>query len=462
MKTPREFTPYFPPMVVTKQKLTSATGLGTVLESFDESPLKKLFALALPDRVSPRSGGAVRLGMIQLASFMQGHDCLADLEEFRTDPLLKEVMRGETVAPRTMGDFLRDFNEDHLLKMNGFLSAQAKSYRVQLERHLKKQFKPSLAPHLSIDSTPHEQTGSKIEGVAWNYKDQWCLDSQVIFDELGLAWDFILRSGNTKSGVGASDQIRRAFSSYKFTEEKYLSGDAAYCNQEVMTTCMGLGATFTLTANQGTTLWENHISEIEKWEPWVYPEDEKAAAAGGRALAEIEVGRFYWRPSWNDVLRLPVIVKRMKNTYEQLSFTESKYKYYGVVTNFSLIDRSLQSVFEFHNKRGNAENFIREEKYGYDLKHFPCLQLKANHAYGALALVAHNLLRWVAIHDNPKRPRFSKGIRRKFIHVPGKIVSHARSIVLKVSQKFYEEVNFLRQALELKPYPPIPGACFSG
>jgi len=224
-----------------------------------------------------------------------------------------------------------------------------------------------------------------------------------------------------------------------------------------------LGATFTITAHQGTTLWENHISEIEKWEPWVYTEEEKqAGACGGRVLPEIQIGRFYWRPSWNDVLRLPVVVKRMANTEEQLSFTEQEYKYYGVVTNFSLLDRGLQSVLEFHNKRGNAENFIREEKYGYDLKHFPCLQMKANHAYGTLALVAYNLLRWVAIHDNPGRPRFSKGIRRKFIHVPGKIVLHARSIVLKVNQKYYEEVNLLRQALELKPYPPIPGACFSG
>ena len=25
-----------------------------------------------------------------------------------------------------------------------------------------------------------------MEGVTWNYEDKWCLDSQVIFDELGL------------------------------------------------------------------------------------------------------------------------------------------------------------------------------------------------------------------------------------------------------------------------------------
>lgn len=35
---------------------------------------------------------------------------------------------------------------------------------------------------------------------------------------------------------------------------------------------------------------------------------------------------------------------------------------------------------------GNAENFIKEEKYGYDLKNFPCLKLNANYAYGLLAM----------------------------------------------------------------------------
>ena len=131
------------------------------------------------------------------------------------------------------------------------------------------------------------------------------------------------------------------------------------------------------------------------------------------------------------------------------------YKYYGVVTNLPLINWSLQRVMKHHNKRGNAENFIREEKYGYDLKHFPCLELKANHAFGLLALVAHNLLRWVAIHDNPSKPRFAKGLRRTFIDIPAIVVSHARLLTLRVSELAFKEVNRLRMALELKPYPPI-------
>lgn len=372
-------------------------------------------------------------------------------------------MRGETVAPRTMGDFLRDFEDKHLASLNKFLSVQAKSYRVQLEKMLKKAFKPSLAPHLSIDSTPHVQHGKKMEGLAYNYKDEWCLDSQVIFDELGLAWDMELRSGNTKSGVGAAAQIRRVFKSYKFTDEKYLSGDAAYCFQEVITTCLSLGVKFTLTANQATTGWENHVQDITGWKPWAYSEAAKRYAIENEIeLPEMEVGHFYWRPSWNDTLRLPVVVKRTRTT-DQLSLIDGEWKYYGVVTNLSLLDWTLQEVIEHHNKRGNVENFIREEKYGYDLKHFPCLEMKANHAYGLLALVAHNILRWAAIHENPSRPRFAKGIRRKFIYIPGKIVSHARMLVMRVSEAAFEGVNRLREALELKPYnSPIPAGLPAG
>ena len=197
---------------------------------------------------------------------------------------------------------------------------------------LKKPFKPRL-PRLHVIRASHVQRGEKMEGLAYNYKDEWCLDSQVIFDELGFCWDMELRPGNTKSGVGAGEQIRRAFSSYKFKDEKYLSGDAAYCNQEIITTCLSLGAKFTLTANQATTQWENHIPEITSWTAWKWSAEQiKEAEASKIKLPEIEVAHFYWQPSWNSVLRLPVVVKRTKR-FEQLSLLDGEWKYYGVVSN---------------------------------------------------------------------------------------------------------------------------------
>ena len=458
MHTTHDFQPSFLRVVPTKDDLTSTAGLSLLLEAFDQSALKSQFEKCLPERTSPRSKGSYRLGLIQVASFLKGHDCIEDIENFRKDPNLSAIMKGETVAARTMIDFLKDFELHHSIKLNSFLPAQAKAIRVQLEKMLKKDHKPLLAPHLSIDSTMHIQHGSKMEGLAYNYEGKWGLDSQIIFDELGLCWNFRLRPGSTKSGVGACEQIKQAFANYKFSDEKYLSADSAYCNQDIITTNIALGAKFTITANQATTGWEDYIPEIINWAPWTYSEKElKWFREHDLTPPEVELGRFYWTPSWNKTLKLPVVVKRTKAS-DQLTLGFGEWDYYGVVTNLPLIDWSLQSVIEHHNKRGNAENFIREGKYGYDLKHFPCRELLCNEAFGLIAMVAHNLLRWAAIHDRPSRPRFAKGLRERFINIPGKIVSHARLLTLRIPQHFIEGVNRLRMALELKPCAPISTA----
>ena len=59
-----------------------------------------------------------------------------------------------------------------------------------------------------------------------------------------------------------------------------------------------------------------------------------------------------------------------------------------------------------------AENFIREQEYGFDLKHYPCQKLDANRAYGLIETFAYNLMRLTALQVNPKKPGFAKKTRR--------------------------------------------------
>ena len=63
MYAQQDFSPNFLPFQTTKRKLTSVAGLSTLIEAFDQSALKPLFALALPKRTSPRSQGSYRLGL---------------------------------------------------------------------------------------------------------------------------------------------------------------------------------------------------------------------------------------------------------------------------------------------------------------------------------------------------------------------------------------------------------------
>jgi hypothetical protein len=125
------FRPTVFKLMATDEKLTAAAGLSAIMEVFDDGLLSQGFKDALPVRstANNRSGGSYRLGLIQLNSFIYGHECLDDLEEFRDDSLLEAVMKGETVAPRTMGDFLRDFKDENILKMNGYLSLMSRAIR---------------------------------------------------------------------------------------------------------------------------------------------------------------------------------------------------------------------------------------------------------------------------------------------------------------------------------------------
>ncbi len=60
----------FPKLMSTKDKLTAAAGLGTLMELFDSSDLKKEFIECLPKRNSSRSAGSYLLALATMASFI--------------------------------------------------------------------------------------------------------------------------------------------------------------------------------------------------------------------------------------------------------------------------------------------------------------------------------------------------------------------------------------------------------
>ena len=427
---PREFIYEF-----TDEDLTASAGLGPLIDLFCASPQFSAFRRCLPERQSNASFDTEQFALSLLSGFWYGHDCLDDLEEFENDPSVEEKLE-DLPSARAVGDWLRDFTPDHIERLNEFLTRQGLSCRKQLAA--------SAPLTIDMDSTAHEQSGQKMDGLAFNYDGKWCLDSLVSFDELGLAYRMDLRPGNTFSSVGAAPMLEKIFSSLEFAEEKHFRGDSAFCNEEVIRACLARGAKFTVTAH-GNTGWEGQVSEISSWVPWVYSEeDTERSAEKKKFLPRVELGSFYYQPSWSENLRFACVVKRTWIEGETL-FGAGHWKHYAVLSNRNLLTNGLQAIVEHHAKRGNSENFIREEKYGYDLKHFPCQKIAANHAYGLIALVAHNFLRTIARLYRPDKPHFSKKLRRRFIFLPGKLVKHARQLVMKIPRRFQKEVLLIRE-----------------
>jgi hypothetical protein len=481
-------------IVPSKEKLTAAAGLGTIVEIFDQSGLRDQFIKCLPERTSHRSIGSYKLALNLLCGFIHGFDCLDDFDHMDPDHALKALFSEETPAARTMGDFLRDFSPENISDLNRFLSHMGWSLLHSFHKNLPEEYQPQMAC-LDIDSTDHPQCGNKMEGLAWNYKSNWCLDSQVIFNQMGICHGLDLREGNTKSGVGADWLLEQALVDgkkqlkRKFEGKTFARGDSAYCKSDVIKTLVSRGVLFTLTAHDGTTSWKDEVTKQGlSWQKWEYSEKQQDwAKSKKKELPEVELSRFYWSPKWSQKegakLVFPVVVKRTlnKERYEDIRrkntqlrlvhddgyLSEDPFDYYAVVSNFPLdlsVEKSqlpepdkkvkrysLQEVMEFHQKRGNMENFIKEEKYNYDLKHFPCQKLDANRAYGMLAMVAHNLLRWVSVITRPDKPHFSKKLRKRFVFHAGKVVKTARQTFLQIVEQGYKEVHRLRAAWGLEP-----------
>lgn len=470
-------------VIPTDFKLTAASGLGTVLEIFDQSPLAAEFKKCLPERNSHRSAGSYLLALMVIAGHIHGVEALADLAHIKDDPYLEKLFADEPAAVRTIGDYLRSFEDEHIERLNSFLDRMSQSLFTLLQSSLDAVYKPENLI-VDMDSTYHEHFGDKIKGVAWNYKDQWCLETQAAFNSLGFCHSVLLRPGNTKSGTGAAAQLDKIFQDRLTQAERrrsqlyYFRADSAYCNQEVIKACLHKGLLFTLTAHDGTTGWKDQLEqEGLSWTPWVYSREEvQKAEQRGRDLPQVEVSRFFWLPSWaEDKLLFPVVVKRTwkvikKETQGDLFSPDTikemgEWVYYAVITNLDLSQWSLQQVMEHHAKRGNAENFIKEEKYNFKLKNFPCLSIQANHAWILLAQVAHNMIRWIALMDAPDRPHYSKKIRNKYIFIAGRVVSHAGQIVLRVMKSTYERgLEKLREGWSLDPEKmrPIEALALSG
>ena len=94
-------------------------------------------------------------------------------------------------------------------------------------------------------------------------------------------------------------------------------------------------------------------------------------------------------------------------------------------------EKSDDAIIEFYRARANTENFIREQKNGYDFHHFPCKKLSANKAFGLMGTIAYNLMRNLSFYL-VEGGCFAKKVRNKLIKLPCQVVRHARRLTVRL------------------------------
>lgn len=426
----------------TDKVLSCHTGLIFFEGLWNQLNLDKKLRRLLPKKNKNR--GISQLSKVKglLFSFALGNDCIDDLEELRGDALFRELIGGELPA-RTAGDFLAGFHKRQIEKIQDVLLDMAITLRLALWKDRKF--------ILSMDSTPHKQSGVKMEGLAKNYKGIWGFDSQNAYDQYGLSYLFDLRPGNTWSGTEAEKWIHKIFNRIPEYMERWFRADSGYSKNTVFAALQAAEVKYTIVLkdNIGRYVRGKNRDHLN-WE-------ETDIEFFGSNECEIAMGLYPIKSLGN--LRV-VFIRRKKDDEEiekQLDLLkeynpeEDNYKHYSIITNIDSSEMNNVEIIEFYRGRANCENYIKEQKHNFDFLHFPCKKMEANQIWGLIGTFAHNMMRFLSFCMDQKKKRvrgkdnivttvtqqgyFAKKVRNTLINIPCQVVRTARRVKLKINNK---------------------------
>jgi hypothetical protein len=63
----------------------------------------------------------------------------------------------------------------------------------------------------------------------------------------------------------------------------------------------------------------------------------------------------------------------------------------AVATNWAEQEKDAKEALQWHNERGEAENFNKELKIGFAMERMPCGQTEANAIFFRIGVIAYNL-----------------------------------------------------------------------
>ncbi len=130
-----------------------------------------------------------------------------------------------------------------------------------------------------------------------------------------------------------------------------------------------------------------------------------------------------------------LVIKREE--WEQLELfgmKEGRYKYHVIATNWTEEEKDANQVLNWHNQRGQTENFNKEIKIGFGMEYMPCGQTYANAVYFRIGVIAYNLFIGFKRLSCPLdwASHTIATFRWKMVQVAGRIIRHAGRIILKL------------------------------
>lgn len=417
--------------------ITSRAGIPSLIEAFRLSGTAAVVDSTVKVKARKRGLSASEMVESLLAMWAAGGERAEDLDQFRKDKALVELIGHELPAAQTARDFLDRFHEDGLpLLQDGPASVPSESAPLQGLAAANKELildlqcrKPQRIATLDIDATvihASKRSAKRAYDGERGYQPVlvlWAEQDVIVADEF--------RDGNVPAGMGNLRIIQKAVATLpgKFDEIR-LRGDSALYEHDAMTWMDEHRIRYAISVRMSPQI-KSCIEALPEshWRP-----------AGEETDAIREWAEINYVPTdgnWSKEHATPrrYLAIRIRPRQGELLGDGTSIKHFAIVTNRNDPEggNGLDLIRWQRQKAGtieHAHDVLMNELAGWCM---PSQKFGANAAWLRLNVLLYNLLSAFKrvglpeeIHDaRPKRLRFL------VLNTVGKVVRHARETLLR-------------------------------
>jgi len=444
------------------RSLTANAGLAAVTELCDRlGVIEALDAAVGPVKQRDRGFGAGELLTGIAAAQLAGEDFLTGLDRQRADAAGQQITPVPGLASTTAAGLARRLTPGQWRAVEGGLAAVT-GRMLSLLPGPRAAALTEGPVTIDLDTTGVEVYGRKKRGVAYNYQGQRVGRPQVAAwaeTEVVLAAD--LGDGTDDPRATAPDLLRRALAALPERARRSgrvaLRADAGYFAGQLARAAHDEKIAFAIGAKRIAPLWRLLAGIAE--DDW-----HDATGMDGAQVAVAGYCPDWWPVSTRLLIRRvaldPAQVSadprsRRRRTLHpdqralpipELAHAGAIYAYSFILTNLDVSTPGKAVAAEhWYRHRTTVENLFRDSKHGAALRHLPSGYAQVNTAWMWGALLAASMAAW--LHQLTATTRgqdildghgvrggkaMIATLRWRLIAVPGRLIRHARHLVLRL------------------------------
>src|SRR5450756_2253343 len=387
-------------------RVTSDGGLILVRELDERLGFGDLMARHLTDS---RRGKNTQLPMADLLrqsvySRLAGYEDMNDADRLSQDPTFRLIgsekiwERGAALTSR-----LQTFETEMLAEEENFAGL------ARLNRELIGKAEAMDSPYrtvLDMDSTEIPVYGEQEQSAYNGHFESTCYHPLLLFSREGDCLAAKLRPGNVHSAEGWAElllpEIERQ---QKLGKEVVFRADAAFAKPEIYEALEERGVKYAIRIPANGNL-ERDIAELLP---------RPVGRPSAKPLVEYK-GFLYQAASWKTARRVVAKVEHHGELFPRVGF---------IVTNLTLPSRA---VVRFYNKRGTAEQWIKEGKQAVKMTRLSCHRFRSNEVRLWLSVIAYNfgnLWRRLALPHRISNWSLTS-LQQRLVKTGGRLIKHAR------------------------------------